>query len=79
MRCEYELTEKQFAKLLDASKPTLCMKIGSHAPRTPQQNANVAWEAIGKEMGFCYLTVRPVPGKCERVFTAVKMEKDSNG
>ena len=70
MRCQFEMTEEQFEKLLDASKPTLCMMIGNVLPRTPQQNANYAWALLGEEMGFDSLTVKPVPGKSGQHFTA---------
>jgi len=34
-----------------------------------QENANYAWEKLGKELGFKYMTVRP-NGKGDRFFTA---------
>lgn len=70
MRREYELTEEQTASLLDACSPVVCIKVGDYAPRSPQENANAAWSALGADMGFDYLTVKPVPGKGQCFFTA---------
>jgi hypothetical protein len=73
-RTEYEMTEEDLRQILDASKPTVCMKIGSYTGSTPQENANRAWEALGNKMGFDYMTVRPISGKGQRFFTAVPSE-----
>lgn len=69
-RVEFKMTEKQLAKLLDACKPTPVIKIGNYIPRGPQENANRAWESLGKELGFKGNTVEPVPGKGQEFFTA---------
>jgi len=74
MRRKYELTEEQAATLLDACQPVVCMQVGNYAPRSPQENANAAWEEMGKELGFRHLTVQPVPGKGQRFFTAEEDE-----
>ena len=50
MRREYEMTEEHEEKLLEACKPVVYMVVGGHPPRSPQQNANDAWEALGREM-----------------------------
>lgn len=71
---EYKMTDEQLAKLHDACKPVVCIKVGSSLPRGPQQKANDAWQALGKEMGFDYMTVRPVSGKSDRFFTATPTE-----
>jgi len=67
---EYELTEAQLEKILDAGKPVRCMLIGSVAPRSPQENANSAWRSLADELGFVWDTVRPVPGKGQRFVAA---------
>lgn len=72
MRREWEMTEDDLKKLLDASKPVVCIKVGTYSPRSPQENTNSVWEALGREMGFDAMTVRPVAGKGDRVFTAVE-------
>ena len=41
---------------------------------SPQDNANRAWERLGKKMGFDHMTVAPIPGKGPRFFTAVPAE-----
>ncbi len=78
MMHEYELTEEQLASLLDACKPVVCMKVGGYSPRSPQENANAAWKAMGKELGFNHMTVKPVPGKGERFFTAAANNPQEN-
>lgn len=71
-RQEYEMTEGDLATLLEASKPTPAMYLSGGMPMTssPQENANRAWSELGKRMGFDPMTVRPVPGKSQRFFTA---------
>lgn len=71
MRLDYEMTEAQLAKILDASKPVPYFAVGGSygTPRTPQENANAAWAALGEEMGFQHMTVQPT-GRGDRFFTA---------
>ena len=73
MRHEYEMSEEQFAAILDACKPVVCIKVGNYSPATPQENANAAWAELGKQMGFLSLTVKPIPGH-DRRFTAEAIE-----
>lgn len=72
MRKEFEITEEQLAKILDACKPTPVMYLSGGMPMggTPQENANAAWCALGQELGFDGMSVRPIPGKGNRFFTA---------
>lgn len=65
----FEMTEAQFGKILDASKPVPYMIFGGREPSSPQENANRAWEALGDELGFRHMTVQP-DNKGERFFTA---------
>ena len=74
MRQEYRMTEEDKTKLLEACKPTRCMKIGDYAPPSPQENANIAWNILGKKMGFIGSTVQPVVGKSIRYFSAEEAE-----
>lgn len=67
---EYEMTEKQFKTLLRASQPVPYIAINTGEPMSPQENATRAWEALGKEMGFDYMTTRPIYGKGQRFFNA---------
>ncbi len=69
-RKEFEMTEKDMARLIEASRPVPYMIVGGIPPRSPQENANAEWRALGRRMGFDAMTVRPVPGKGQRFFTA---------
>lgn len=69
-RKEFEMTKDELAELLDACKPVPYMIIGGIAPRSPQENANDAWEKLGKKLGFKHMTVKPVAGKGVEFFTA---------
>ena len=73
-RKEFTMTDEQFNKLIDACKPVPYIIVGGIAPRSQQENANAAWAELGVEMGFKPMTAKPVPGKDEKVFTAVTIE-----
>ena len=75
-RVEYEMSEAQFKKLIAACQPTIAIKVGSYSPPSPQENANAAWAALGREMGFDYMTARP-SDRGERFFTAVPSETEA--
>ena len=75
-RVEYEMTEEDLKKILDACKPTPLIKIGNYCGSSPQENANYAWESLGKKMGFDHMTVRPITGKGNRFFTAIPSETE---
>ena len=72
MRKEFKLTNDELADLLIASRPTPAMLLSGGSPmfRSPQENANIAWEKLGKEKGFDYMSVQSVPGKDQHFFTA---------
>ena len=78
MRKEYKMTQVQLDRIMDACKPVACMKIGGYAPRSPQQNANMAWNLLGQEMGFNSMTVQPIPGKGPKFFTAEEVINESD-
>ncbi|MFA5085698.1 MAG: hypothetical protein WC482_04975 [Candidatus Omnitrophota bacterium] len=69
MRKEFEMTQAQYDKLLEACRPVPYMVFGGMEPRSPQQNANDAWIALGEEMGFEGMSAQSIPGK-PRCFTA---------
>jgi hypothetical protein len=69
-RKEYEMTEADLAEILEACKPVPYMVFGGRPPRSPQENANDAWQELGRRMGFDYMTVEPT-GKGDRFFSAV--------
>ena len=75
-RTEYEMSKNDLAELLDAFKPVPVMFIsgGQSIGGSQQENANYAWEKLGKKMGFDYMTVRPIDGKGMQFFTAVPSE-----
>lgn len=70
MRKEYKLTDEQMKRLLDACQPVPYLVFNGIAPRSPQENANAAWCALGQEIGFDGMTVEPVHGKDQTCFTA---------
>ena len=74
-RVNYEMSESQLKAILEACKPTPAMFLsgGESMFGTPQENANAAWAALGKEMGFDSMTVEPGNGGM-RFFSAVPSE-----
>lgn len=70
MRKEFVMSDEDLKKLYEASKPVPYILIGGIAPKSPQEYANMVWRELGKKMGFDYLTVKPVPGKGDKHFTA---------
>jgi hypothetical protein len=77
-RTNYEMTEEDLQMLLEACKPTICIKIGNYEGSTPQENANQAWRALGEKMGFDSDTVEPARGKGQRFFTAIPSETEQS-
>lgn len=76
VRKVFTMTEAQKDRLLDACRPVPYMMIGSLAPTSPQENANRAWNALGRELGFDGATVEPIPGVSDvRVFTALTTQE----
>ncbi len=72
MRKEFELTDEQLQKLLDASRSVPYLVVGGTSPSSPQENANHAWSILGDEMGFDSMTVEPVRSKGNKFFTAIE-------
>ena len=70
MRKEYEMSEDQEKEILNACKSVPYIIVGGRPPRSPQENANATWCALGKKMGFDGMTVQPISGKGTRFFTA---------
>lgn len=69
-RKEYEMTAEQFEKLIEACRPVPMIMLQCGPPSSPQENANRAWCALGKELGFDGMSVEPSP-KGKRFFTAI--------
>ena len=76
-RVNYEMSKEDLETILNACSPVPCIMIGGYAPSSPQENANRAWAALGEKMGFDSMTVKPIPGKGERFFTAVPSETEA--
>ena len=76
-RTEYEMTEEDFKELMEACKSVPVIMVGGVSPRSAQENANDAWERLGKKMGFDSETVSPIQGKDNKHFTAVPSETES--
>jgi hypothetical protein len=75
-RTNYEMTQEDLNKILEACKPVPYMVVGGRPPSSPQENANRAWASLGKKMGFDSMTVQP-SGKGRRFFTAVPSETEA--
>ena len=78
MRKKYTLTDEQRKAILEASRPVPLIMLQCGMPPSPQENANRAWEELGKELGFEYMTVRPVEGS-QKEFTAETTEEEKGG
>ena len=59
---KFTMTQSQMDKILEACKPVLMIALQCGTPASPQKNANRAWENLGKELGFKFMTVKPIPG-----------------
>ncbi len=57
MRQRYRLTDEQYERLLHAGRPVPYMIFGGRPPPSPQENANAAWCALGRELGFDGMSV----------------------
>ena len=73
---EFEMSNEELSVLLKASRNTTAMWLTGGLPMfgTPQENANRAWGRLAEKMKFKLMTVRPVPGKGQRFFTAEPSE-----
>ena len=69
MRKRFEMTDEQLEKMLESMKPTPAIMLQCGEPPSQQERANAAWKALGDEMGFEHMTVRP-NGEGDKVFTA---------
>jgi hypothetical protein len=74
MRQEYEMTDEQLQKLYQACQPQPAIMLQCGTPPSQQEMANDAWDALGREMGFDFMTVEP-SGSGDRFFTAEPLEQ----
>lgn len=75
-RREFELSEQQYARVLEACAPLAAIMVGGTMPETSQTRANRVWAALGVEMGFEPMTVLPINGCGPRFFTAEEVERE---
>jgi hypothetical protein len=64
------MTEEDLAALLEACRPIPAIALHCGPLPSQQEQANDAWRQLGEKMGFKPMTVQPVPGAGQRVFTA---------
>lgn len=69
MKKEFEMTEQDLNEILESCKPVPYLLPNCGRIRTPQENANSAWENLGNKMGFDFMTVEPT-SKGDRFFLA---------
>lgn len=69
-RKEYTMEQSDMDDLLSACKPVVQIMLQCGRPSSPQENANNAWNSLGKKMGFDGSTVQPM-GSNQLKFTAV--------
>ncbi len=72
---EYELSEEQLQRLLDAAEATPYIVVGGTEPPSAQDNADAVWQSIAREMGFVWDTVEPAPGKGQRFIVAEEAQQ----
>ena len=58
----FEMTQEQLDVLMNASKSVPMIALQCGTPRSAQERANDAWKALGDEMGFDHMTVKPASG-----------------
>lgn len=75
-RTNYEMTQADLDEILEACKPVPMIMLQGGVPRSPQENANRAWEKLGVKMGFDHMTVQPTD-RGDRFFTAVPSETET--
>jgi len=72
MRQEYTMEQADMDNLIEACQPVRMIALQCGTPRSPQQNANDAWNSLGAKMGFDGSTVQP-SGSNQLKFTAVPL------
>ena len=72
-RREFEMTQAQLDKMIEAMKSPPLIMLQCGAPTSRQELANIAWGDLGKEMGFDGMTVEPSSGGM-RFFSAIPTE-----
>ena len=70
----YKMTDEQLKELLSACEPVPAIALHCGPMPTQQERVNAAWRALGDELGFDYMTVKPLPGEPKTVFVAEPKE-----
>lgn len=70
MKREFEMTEADYAALMEACKPVPYLVANGVVPESPRDRVMAVWLEMGERMGFDYETAAP-SGKGQRVFLAV--------
>jgi hypothetical protein len=68
-RVEFEMTEAEYAEILEACRPVPWIMVGGVVPPSALENANAAWQRLGERRGFDGMTV--LPGRSRLHFTAI--------
>lgn len=69
MRKEFQTTDAEHAALMEACRPVPLVALQCGMPRSSQERANDAWDALGRKRGFISASVEGSP-KGDRFFTA---------
>ncbi len=67
------MTQEDLNIILNACKPVPMIMLQCGTPPSQQEMANNAWKALGKKMGFDYMTVEPT-GEGNRFFSAIPLK-----
>lgn len=69
MKKEFQMTQADLDKLIQAAKPVPMIALQCGSTSTPWENVNRAWIELGNRLGFDGMTVQP-NGKGNLFFTA---------
>jgi hypothetical protein len=70
----YELTQEQYDRLMEASRPVMYIVACGTEPTSPRENAERVWREVANEHGCRYDTIQPYHGMGPRFFTAEPQE-----
>lgn len=73
MRQNFEMSAADLADMLAAMRPVQAIALQCGPTRSVQENANAAWSALGKKMGFDPMTVQPT-GQGDSFFSAIPVD-----
>jgi hypothetical protein len=71
VRKNFTITDDQVKKLMDAENDTPSLTIGGVKVKSVHENTQMAWQELGEELGFDYLTVRPIHNLGYKHFSAI--------